>query len=669
MRTWPAPSAHQTGTGSPPLPNLTPALRLLSDPIVFAPHVLRFLTAFVLLALLAFGAVRIVAFLSYGFGSNRPEETRLAAIDEPVEVSRTTGDTPYVRARTEQDAFAALGYLHAGRAAWRMVLWRQTAGGKLAEWFGKPVVNIDRTARLLGFERVSRAAYDRLPQDERFLLERYAAGVNDAFSERSVAFGDVFVLLDIEPERWEPWHSLMIERLLAWLAALPNDEEGDRGTAQKKETLERLRRPLAEWLQLFGFEYSAVWTTPHRSPGLRMRLVYGAGALPLLEPTGMSWEGTDFVGAFVPGWPAALAGTSTAHGWALIPTGDTEITVQPASGFAESTRHERITVGPEGNEVLVTVRTADDLLLVPGTDSIAIALKWNGLRPVSDFGSWRACAPGSCSGFSLTNPTGAVVSADSVVTWIGPPAPTQSGGYSRLPLPNAGFDDSAGKARAMQDVLFSSFAANLAPRLLEKLDAFESLERSNALTYLENWDYRFNRSSIGAGIFDRWIAEAGGLDRSKEIADLPADSLLSALQRALRELNMEHGPNMSAWRWEATQPAKRIYPVWGTMPGTGRAEASLPTSMRYQPITLPVAGHPTAVAYAASGMQGSSVATAFWSATLSTGAGAAITVLSPRSSNSRFLGRLNADPDTVPLRLAVGGADAGRTVTLQPIKP
>lgn len=133
----------------------------------------------------------------------------------PVDLWRDQWNIPHIRAKTALDAFAALGFAHAQDRLWQMDLLRRRSMGRWAEWRGEEAVPLDRLARRVGGEAVSRRDYDALGPDAKAMLDRYALGVN-AF----IALGQwptEYALLEEEPEAWRPWHSIAAMRQIGFL--------------------------------------------------------------------------------------------------------------------------------------------------------------------------------------------------------------------------------------------------------------------------------------------------------------------------------------------------------------------------------------------------------------------------------------------------------------------
>lgn len=95
-----------------------------------------------------------------------------------------------------------------------MEIWRRSGQGRLAELFGKDVVDSDIYMRTLGIARVAEQEHEASPDWMKIALESYAAGVNAYIGDRKPGqLSFEFILLsvngvDIEIDPWLPVDSL-----------------------------------------------------------------------------------------------------------------------------------------------------------------------------------------------------------------------------------------------------------------------------------------------------------------------------------------------------------------------------------------------------------------------------------------------------------------------------
>jgi penicillin amidase len=143
----------------------------------------------------------------------------IASLSAPVEVVRDREDVPHISARTTDDLFCALGFLHAQERLWQMELTRRAGQGRLSEIFGEYTFPTDvflRTLDLYGYAQRAQAA---LSPEIKASLEAYARGVN-AFLNRKTGLFEPrlppeFLLLRDQPEPWSIADSLVVAKMMA----------------------------------------------------------------------------------------------------------------------------------------------------------------------------------------------------------------------------------------------------------------------------------------------------------------------------------------------------------------------------------------------------------------------------------------------------------------------
>lgn len=139
----------------------------------------------------------------------------LNGLDAKVDIVFDRNAVPHIRASTTNDAYRALGYVHARDRLFQMDFMRRLGAGRLSEVVGRPTLGLDRTMRTLGLHRLATETYKRLPSDAQSALDSYAEGVNAFLESRSGALPPEFVLLRYAPDQWTPPDSLVWGRLMA----------------------------------------------------------------------------------------------------------------------------------------------------------------------------------------------------------------------------------------------------------------------------------------------------------------------------------------------------------------------------------------------------------------------------------------------------------------------
>lgn len=139
-------------------------------------------------------------------------------VEAPVRIVRDDRGIPHIFAASGNDAFYALGFLHAQDRLWQMEATRRLGQGRLAETLpvgGDVLLRIDRTMRTFDIPGLARAAYADLSAEMRAQVDAYAHGVNAWAEDHRGALPPEFVLLGLDFEPWEPWQALIWPRLMA----------------------------------------------------------------------------------------------------------------------------------------------------------------------------------------------------------------------------------------------------------------------------------------------------------------------------------------------------------------------------------------------------------------------------------------------------------------------
>jgi penicillin amidase len=169
------------------------------------------------------GFAVLAAFLVYYLASRSLPDydatLDLAGLNAPVEIVRDNANVPHILAKTDHDAYYALGFAHAQDRLWQMIVLRRTAQGRLSEVFGRPTLETDTFMRRLDIYRLALASVEVQDAQTKAALDAYSQGVNAQFGQiNQGASGrgapELFVF-NAPFAPWRPADSLAILKLMA----------------------------------------------------------------------------------------------------------------------------------------------------------------------------------------------------------------------------------------------------------------------------------------------------------------------------------------------------------------------------------------------------------------------------------------------------------------------
>ena len=127
-------------------------------------------------------------------------ELTLNGINTEVNAYLDEFGIPHIYANDQEDAFTALGYLHAQDRLWQMELVKRIAPGRLSEILGKDLLKTDKFFATLGIDEASQNAVNQLDKNSEVykLSQAYIKGVNQFIEEGFTPIE--YTILGIEKE-------------------------------------------------------------------------------------------------------------------------------------------------------------------------------------------------------------------------------------------------------------------------------------------------------------------------------------------------------------------------------------------------------------------------------------------------------------------------------------
>ena len=142
---------------------------------------------------------------------------KLTGLHAAVDIVRDHNGVPHIYAKNSDDAFYALGFVHAQDRLWQMEMNRRIAAGRLSEILGAGALDTDRFLRTLGVARNAARIWEHLAPDAKEALEAYARGVNAFIDSHGQALPPEFYLTGAPaPEHWKPVDSIGWQTMMAW---------------------------------------------------------------------------------------------------------------------------------------------------------------------------------------------------------------------------------------------------------------------------------------------------------------------------------------------------------------------------------------------------------------------------------------------------------------------
>ncbi len=176
-------------------------------------------------------------------------QLQLPGLSAPVLVLRDQHGVPHIQAASMPDLLEAQGFVVAQDRLWQMDMARRYAAGELAELLGNGVVEHDKVQRLLQIRPAAEHLTATMPEDQKWLFEAFARGVNAYIAANQDTLPAEFRLLGYRPRPWQPVDSWLIAlNMVSRLDTLyPWKLERERVEARLGPTLAAQLYPSSTW--------------------------------------------------------------------------------------------------------------------------------------------------------------------------------------------------------------------------------------------------------------------------------------------------------------------------------------------------------------------------------------------------------------------------------------
>lgn len=610
---------------------------------------------FLVVALMLVGVIWYLAFFA---GLNAPTRIEMSFAEARITVSWSNDGPVFVEAASLDDALIGLGYGQGRSRSWQIVLWRQAALGRLSEWFGEDALPIDRFMKQLYIAKSARQAANELSPEASSSLIKFASGIDAAISARDLARDTPFLLLGIKPEPWEPWHSIAVERLFAWIAGDPF-APGDSSSFAGADSA------LRELLRVHSFSYNTITSARRENSAfIAARYVTGSSAIPFFVESELQYAGASFTGITVPGTLVSPLGKTGELAWAFLLRGNAAIFTESLDPSTIQIEHDIIEFG-DREELITISRSANRMPLILSTRALergaVDVLDWSGFSVSSDFAAWLGLYAGQMATIRLMYNDG-IVNNSGLWTGVGNPVATEAGPgglefiASRGPLHTpqnriAHLGEGVTLSGLLSDTYSQSAADSIEQFLVMLPDSLLISDRLiSAVPYLTNWNHEYAASEIGASIYES--SRRGGARADSSLAEVMDD--------VLSEMSTRFGPDMSAWRWENVQQRVLYFPgTTGQSSDGGRPEESF--TSKFAPTVIGGPGHPQTFVWGGVSSSGRLSASSAWEGGLDLSANELV-FSRPQIDHRAFLGTYLSS--NRPIELKVLSAVTPRHQTL-----
>jgi penicillin G amidase len=235
------------------------------------PRILLF-TALTLLVLLLAASAAAVLWLRSAAKAALPQldgDAHLAGLSAPVTVRRDAHGVPHFDASSQDDLFAAQGYVTAQDRLWQMDIFRRNSQGTLAEILGPSLIPHDKAQRVLQIRLVSQRIYDHLAPADRARFEDYARGVNLFIADHQNSLPVEFRLLHYRPTQWTAVDSLSVGLMMVQMLDTHAATKLGRAHVEAKlqnEKLESDLYPVGSWRDHPPTGIEVDLSAPHPQP-------------------------------------------------------------------------------------------------------------------------------------------------------------------------------------------------------------------------------------------------------------------------------------------------------------------------------------------------------------------------------------------------------------------
>lgn len=175
----------------------------------------KFLILISFLIILLIAGIIFVSFLIKDKTSNN-KNLNTNKVENEINFFENNYGIAHIVADSDEDLFFAIGYYHAEKRLWQIEFNRRLALGKLSEVLGDKSLVFDKFLRSFEIENIAKNNWEKLSGKSQSILKSYSDGINFFLKKNKNNLPFEFDLLEYVPQKWEPWQSLAVGRLMSF---------------------------------------------------------------------------------------------------------------------------------------------------------------------------------------------------------------------------------------------------------------------------------------------------------------------------------------------------------------------------------------------------------------------------------------------------------------------
>lgn len=196
--------------------------------------------------------------LSNGLSAAGPltEEFPVEKIGNPVSIELDAHSVPTIIAKSQLDAFAGQGFMHARDRFFQMDLMRRQAAGEISELVGSFAIELDKPRAILRRRALATRILSELPSNEQAMLRRYTDGVNAGISSLESPPVE-YATLGVPMQPWIPQDTILVQ--ITMMDMLERHDGNERAINALRKLVPNA---YADWLMMQVGEFESLVIQP-----------------------------------------------------------------------------------------------------------------------------------------------------------------------------------------------------------------------------------------------------------------------------------------------------------------------------------------------------------------------------------------------------------------------